>query len=87
MQVAVWDTYVTKQNGTIMNFDIIVPKEQKDEQLIRQFGRQYLASKSLSTSDVVVNQCAFCHIEQASDKMVKSILETGYFILELRNCN
>lgn len=29
MKVAVWDTYVKKKNGTIMNFDIMVPDSQK----------------------------------------------------------
>jgi len=27
MKVAVWDTYVTKKDGSVMHFDIIVPEE------------------------------------------------------------
>ncbi|MEQ2008810.1 MAG: DUF2024 family protein, partial [Limisphaerales bacterium] len=30
VKIAVWDTYVTKNNGTIMHFDILVPSELKD---------------------------------------------------------
>ena len=31
MHVAVWDTYVTKKDGTVMHFDIIAPVDIKDE--------------------------------------------------------
>jgi len=31
MKVAVWDTYVTRKEGNIMHFDVIVPEEIKDE--------------------------------------------------------
>jgi hypothetical protein len=31
MKVAVWDTYVTKKDGSIMHFDIIADEEIKDE--------------------------------------------------------
>ena len=30
MKVAVWDTYVTKKDGTIMHFDILAPVEITD---------------------------------------------------------
>lgn len=31
MKVAVWYTYVTKKDGTVMHFDIIVPENVTDE--------------------------------------------------------
>ena len=45
MQVAVWDTYVTKKDGMIMHFDIIAPEEVKDAETIYNYGREYLKSK------------------------------------------
>ena len=46
MQVAVWDTYVTKKDGVVMHFDIIAPNHIKDEKTIHTFGKEYLLSKN-----------------------------------------
>lgn len=42
MKVAVWDTYVTKKDTTVMHFDILVPEEIKDATQIYQYGKEYL---------------------------------------------
>lgn len=34
MRVAVWDTYITKVDGSTMHFDIIEPAAIKDETII-----------------------------------------------------
>lgn len=34
MKVAVWDTYVTKKDGTIMHFDIMVPEQIRDRKSV-----------------------------------------------------
>jgi hypothetical protein len=44
MKVAVWDTYVKKKDGTVMNFDIMVPESQQNETIIYGYGREYLQS-------------------------------------------
>jgi hypothetical protein len=45
MKVAVWDSYVTAINGTIMHFDIIAPSDLKDEATIYKYGKEYLRLK------------------------------------------
>jgi len=87
MKVAVWDTYVTKANNEIMHFDIIVPSELKDEQKIFTFGKEYLKSKNQAGQLLDAKECQFCHIEMASDEMVESIKQKGYYIIEMQNCN
>lgn len=87
MQVAVWDTYVKKENGTVMNFDIMVPDSQQNEKVIYDYGKEYLQSKSIVKYELTSKECAFCHVEQATDEMIRHIEEKGYYILELRNCN
>lgn len=87
MQVAVWDTYVTKRHGTIVHFDIIVPEQIKDEKIIHQFGAMYLLSKDLGNQPLTSKECKFCHIERASAEIELSIKEKGYYILEMQNCN
>ena len=87
MKVAVWDTYVTKKDGTVMHFDIIAPEDLKDEKTIHTYGQEYLKTKNQEEQPLTANECSFCHIEQASDEMIQDIEKQGYYILEMENCN
>lgn len=86
MKVAVWDTYVTRANGVIMNFDIIVPETMTDDETVFSYGQAYLKSCQMPNYPLTANQCSFCHIEKANEQMMQDIEEKGYHILELRNC-
>ena len=86
MRVAVWDTYVTKGNGTVMNFDILVHESQQDETIVYGFGKEYLQSKSIVGYELTSKECAFCHVEQATEEIIRHIDAKGYHIVELRNC-
>ena len=86
MQVAVWDTYVRKRDGSVMHFDIIAPEHIKDEQTIHTFGKEYLLSKNQETQSLTAKECSFCHIERATDEMMLSIRQKGYYIVEMENC-
>lgn len=86
MQVAVWDTYVRKEDGTVMHFDIIAPADIKDEKIIHTFGKQYLLSKNQQNQPLTAKECSFCHIERATDEMTVHIKQRGYYILEMENC-
>jgi len=87
MKVAVWDTYVNKADGTLMHFDIIVPTDIKDQSIIHQYGKEYLATKGQSRQPLSANECSFCHIESASEEMVFAIKHKGYYIIEMQGCN
>lgn len=87
MQVAVWDTYVTKKDGIVMHFDIIAPDHIKEEEIIYTFGKDYLQSKNQENQPLTAKECSFCHIEKATDEMVLSIQQKGYFIIEMQNCD
>ena len=86
MQVAVWDTYVTKTDGSVMHFDIIAPEQIEDEKIIHTFGKDYLQSKNQESQSLTARECGFCHIEKATDEMVLSIQQKGYYIIEMQNC-
>ncbi|GAB3716674.1 hypothetical protein GCM10027592_58160 [Spirosoma flavus] len=45
MQVSVYDTYVTRTDGVLMHFDILVPTTLTDVDTIHQYGQDYLATK------------------------------------------
>lgn len=86
MKVAVWDTYVTRDNRKVMNFDIIVPAIEQREEIIYGYGRQYLQTKSMPDNELSSRHCSFCHIEKATDVILESIREKGYHIVEIKNC-
>ena len=87
MQVAVWDTYVTKKDGSVMHFDIIAPYNIKEEEIIYTFGKEYLQSKHQENRPLTAKECRFCHIEKATDEIVLSIQQKGYYIVEMKNCD
>ncbi|WP_447635874.1 DUF2024 family protein [Flavobacterium microcysteis] len=86
MKVAVWDTYVTKKDGSIMHFDILAPDEISDLETIYAFGKDYLKSKSEENSHLSAKECNFCHIAKATEEIVASVKEKGYFIIEMEGC-
>lgn len=87
MKIAVWDTYVKREDENIMHFDILVPSDFKDEQTIFNFGKEYLKTKSFKTGQLTSKECRLCHIEQATEEIASSIENQGYFIIEMENCN
>lgn len=86
MKIAVWDTYATREDGKLMNFDILVPGELKDEKVVFNYGNTFLKSKPFKTNELTSNECKFCHVEQASPAMVNQIENNGFAIVEISNC-
>jgi hypothetical protein len=86
MRVAVWDTYVTKKDGTIMHFDIIAPIEIRDANVIYNFGKEYLNFKNQENQPLTSNECRFCHIETIKPQWELDIKQKGYYIYEMENC-
>lgn len=87
MKVAVWDTYVTKKDGSVMHFDIIAPSSVKDTSVIYEYGRAYLKAKGQEGQPLTSNECRFCHFRSLQSQWEADIKKQGYFILELENCN
>jgi hypothetical protein len=90
MKVAIWDTYVTKNDGSVMHFDIVAPEDTRNEEIIYTFGKDYLLSKNLmgqAAQSLTAKECNFCHVEKASLEMEVSIQQKGCYIIEMENCN
>jgi Domain of unknown function (DUF2024) len=87
MNVAVWDTYVRKKDKGLMHFDIIVPIDITNADEIYKFGNLYLNEKKEAGSVLSSKECKFCHIENASELIIESIKQKGYFILEMEGCD
>lgn len=87
MEVAVWDTYVTKKDGSVMHFDIIAPSSVKDTAVIYQYGRTYLKTKGQEGQPLTSKECRFCHVRSLQPQWEADIKRQGFFILEMENCN
>ncbi len=87
MKVAVWDTYVTKKNGSVMHFDIIAPETIKDEETIFKYGKDYLKLKGEEGQPLTSKECSFCHLEVLKPQWEDAIDQNGYYIYEMENCN
>lgn len=86
MQVAVWDTYVTKKDGTVMHFDIIAPAKIIDRAVIYDYGLEYLKEKGQEGQPLTSKECRFCHVEPVRPTWEESINDKSYFIIEMENC-
>jgi hypothetical protein len=86
MGVAVYDTYVRKQDGVVMHFDILVPDTLTNEEIIYGFGREYLKTKGQEGQTLTARECAFCHVEQPTPEVAAAIAEHGYYIIEMQGC-
>ncbi len=86
-KINVWDTYVTKKDGSIMHFDIIVPTEITDTSIIYQYGKSYLKTKDQDGQALTSKQCRLCHIEALKPKWEEEINTNGYLIIEMEGCN
>lgn len=86
MKASVFDTYVEKKEGGVMHFDILVRQDTAVDDVLR-FGHEYLDRKGQTGQALTTHECRFCHVEQATEPVERAILENGYFILEMQNCN
>lgn len=86
MKIAVWDTYVTREDGKMMHFDILTPETLENEAKVVEFGLSYLETKSFKTKQLTTKECQFCHIEKANKEVIDSIELKGYHIIEMENC-
>jgi hypothetical protein len=87
MKIAVWDTYVQREDGKMMHFDILVDSSNVQADQVLELGRHYLGSKSFATDGLTARECRFCHIEEASPELVAQILLRNHAIVEMENCD
>lgn len=85
MKISVYDTYVHKDEGTIMHFDILV-EESTNKTDVFSFGMKYLESKGMKDALLSTTECKFCHIETASTDIEIEIREKGFHVIEIENC-
>jgi hypothetical protein len=85
MQCAVYDTYVEKEDGKTMHFDVIVEENTPYEKAI-EYGKQYLESVGQGGQRMTQEECQFCHIQEAPSVVERDITSRGYFIQKMEGC-
>ena len=85
MQCAVYDTYVEKEDGRTMHFDVIVEENTPHEKAI-EFGKQYLESVGQGGQRMTQEECQFCHIQEAPSVVERDITSRGYYIQKMEGC-
>jgi hypothetical protein len=85
MECAVYDTYVTKKDGKVMHFDVIVEDGVPHEKAV-EYGKQYLASVGQGEQKMTSEECQFCHIQAAPPFVEKAIKQSGCWIQKMEGC-
>jgi hypothetical protein len=85
MECAVYDTYVTKKDGRIMHFDVIVEANTPHEKAI-EYGKEFLQKVDQGGQKMTQEECQFCHIQEAPPMVEKSITDSGYYIQKMEGC-
>jgi len=85
--VNIWDTYVKKRNGGIMHFDIVVPEEETNLDVIYNYGKEYLTRKRQMGIEITSDQCRLCHQEAMKPAWSDDIELKGYYIIEVEGCD
>ena len=76
MECAVYDTYVTKKDGRIMHFDVIVETNTSHEKAI-EYGKEFLQQVEQGGQKMTQEECQFCHIQEAPPMVEKNIKDNG----------
>lgn len=83
MKISVYDTIFKKEDGKLLKFDIIVPSEFKDIEGIWQFGNDFLIKEGVIAKKLIgAEECSFCNMEIANEKIALEIREKGYSIFK-----
>ena len=85
MECAVYDTYVTKKDGRIMHFDVIVEANTPHEKAI-EYGKEFLQEVEQGGQKMTQEECQFCHIQEAPPMVEKSIKDSSYYIQKMEGC-
>jgi hypothetical protein len=85
MECAVYDTYVTKNDGKTMHFDVVVEASTPHDRAI-EYGKEFLASIGQSDQKMTSEECQFCHVQEAPSFVEKSIKQNGYWIQKMEGC-
>lgn len=81
MQIHVYDTHITTNNGVYLHFDVLV--DDANVPKVKQFAEQYLKANGIEVGQIHQSRCQFCHSEVANPETIEQINKKGHAIIEL----
>ena len=85
MQLDVYDSYARTADGTLMHFDVLVPRGHTRDP--HDYAARWLNEIGARDTEVSLELCRFCHSENsASPEIERGIARDGYFILQMEGC-
>lgn len=85
MQLSVFDTWATLSNGDKMHFDVFLDSE-GTLNAARTHAFQWLNSVGVSSDQVQLDSCQFCHHEAATPEIQTQLKQQRYAILQMQGC-
>jgi hypothetical protein len=86
MKVSVYETYLKKEDGSIMHFDIILPATVKKPELVYAIVKIYLEKKGHSNLEITGEECTFSLYQDAHKDWKPDLEKQGYHIVEFEGC-
>jgi hypothetical protein len=85
MQLDVFNTYVTRDDGVVMHFDVLMPKGSASEHA-QSNALDWLQTIGITANQVLLDSCQYCHSEDATPEIERDVQQQGYFILQMEGC-
>ncbi len=85
MRLDVFDTYVQRDDGETMHFDVLMPKGSTQESA-QSKATHWLQSLGVTVANLQLESCRFCHSEDATPEIARDVETQGYFILQMEGC-
>ena len=85
MELDVFDTYVSHQNGNKMHFDVLLPKGSTQNQA-ESCAIEWLKKMGIQVKSIQLDSCRFCHSESAYPEMERTVITQGFAILQMEGC-
>jgi len=85
MEIEVYDTYATSNNGVKIHFDVMLPIG-GDEATALNKAQEFVEKISETSNPVKLESCRFCHTETAKPEVGERVNQEGYCIVPIENC-
>ncbi len=85
MRLAIWDTYVSRDDGSVLHFDVVVPESHSNWAEVLKAACGYAAGRGIPDVRVTAEECRFCHWEDPDPVHLDAINEHGFAIIPLED--
>lgn len=85
MKLDIYNTHAVHRDGKVMHFDVLLP-EGGNESIAKTFALQWLKSIGIPSENISLNNCQFCHSQQANPEIEQAISFQGYAIFQMEGC-